>query len=199
MVVTDDDALAERIRLLRSHGMTTLTWDRHRGHASTYDVVAHGFNYRLDELRAAIGLVQLGRLEEQNAARAEIVGRYRRELDGFGGIRVAFASGDPEAGSLPATSAAHHLAVIVLPPGVPREAFRASLDERGIQTSVHYPPIHLFSCYRRFMARRRLPVTELVADRLVTLPLFPHMGEADVEAVTGAVQEAISLETDRWS
>src|SRR5437879_3070453 len=69
MIVTEDDALAERIRLLRSHGMTTLTWDRHRGHASTYDVVAEGFNYRTDELHAAIALVQLGRLERQNAAR----------------------------------------------------------------------------------------------------------------------------------
>ena len=89
--------------------------------------------------------------------------------------------------------------MIVLPPGCPREAFRSRLDERGIQTSVHYPPIHLFSCYRRFLARRRLPVTELVADRLVTLPLYPHMDDADVDAVITAVQEAISLEADRWS
>jgi dTDP-4-amino-4,6-dideoxygalactose transaminase len=63
MVVTDDDAIAESLRLLRSHGMTTLTWDRHRGHASSYDVVLQGFNYRLDELRAAMGVVQLRRLE----------------------------------------------------------------------------------------------------------------------------------------
>jgi dTDP-4-amino-4,6-dideoxygalactose transaminase len=70
MVVTDDDDVADRIRLLRSHGMTTLTWDRHRGHAHSYDVVTHGFNYRLDEVRAALGLVQLGRLDEGNAARA---------------------------------------------------------------------------------------------------------------------------------
>ena len=70
MIVTDDDELAARLRLLRSHGMTTLTWDRHRGHASSYDVVLPGFNYRLDEVRAAIGLVQLGRLPEENAGRA---------------------------------------------------------------------------------------------------------------------------------
>ena len=69
MVVTGDDELAERLRLLRSHGMTTLTWDRHRGHASGYDVVSPGFNYRLDELRAALGLVQLRRLAERNDAR----------------------------------------------------------------------------------------------------------------------------------
>ena len=123
MVVTNDDSLAERIRLLRSHGMTTLTWDRHRGHASSYDVVAHGFNYRLDELRAALGLVQLGRLDEQNAARAQIVSRYRRELDGFGGLRVAFASGDPDASSAPASSP-------VASPGRDRPA--AGLPARGL-------------------------------------------------------------------
>ena len=60
MLVTDDRALADRVRLLRSHGMTALSWDRERGQATGYDVLAPGFNYRLDEARAAIGLVQLG-------------------------------------------------------------------------------------------------------------------------------------------
>ena len=58
-LITDDDALADRARLMRSHGMTTLTWDRQRGHAAAYDVVLQGLNYRLDEVRAAVGLVQL--------------------------------------------------------------------------------------------------------------------------------------------
>ncbi len=62
MLTTDDDELAATLRLLRSHGMTTLTWDRHRGHAASYDVVAPGYNYRIDEMRAAIGRVQLGKL-----------------------------------------------------------------------------------------------------------------------------------------
>ena len=67
-VVTDDDELAERVRLLRSHGMTTLTWDRHRGHAAGYDVVALGFNYRIDEPRAALLTARLERLDGENAA-----------------------------------------------------------------------------------------------------------------------------------
>ncbi len=75
MVVTNDDELAARLRLLRSHGMTTLTWDRHRGHASGYDVVLPGFNYRLDEMRAALGLVQLRRLPERERARARASSR----------------------------------------------------------------------------------------------------------------------------
>jgi dTDP-4-amino-4,6-dideoxygalactose transaminase len=183
MVVTDDEALAERIRLLRSHGMTTLTWDRHRGHAHSYDVVAHGFNYRFDEIRAAIGLVQLRRLAAQNAARARVVANYRTALDGVAGIELPFA---PDAASDPA----HHLAVIVLPEETPRRAFQAALAEDGIQTSVHYPPIHMFSAYRSIGGRRPLPVTEAVAPRLVSLPLYPHMTIADACAVTGAAARA---------
>jgi dTDP-4-amino-4,6-dideoxygalactose transaminase len=184
MVVTDDDALAQRARLLRSHGMTTLTWDRHRGHASSYEVVLPGFNYRLDELRATIALVQLGRLERQNAERARIVALYRAALDGTNGLSMPFA---PRSDVTPA----HHLAVVLLPEGCERARFRASLVERGIQTSVHYPPIHRFRAHRTVAARRLLPRTEAVAERLVTLPLFPHMSNDQVWAVTDAVASAV--------
>jgi len=183
MIVTDDDALAERIRLLRSHGMTTLTWDRHRGHASTYDVVAEGFNYRMDELHAAIALVQLGRLEQQNAARARIVDFYRDVLDRRSGMTIPFAPQDD-------VTPAHHLAVLVLPEGHDRDGFRAALAERGIQTSVHYPPIHRFSAYRHLGSSRSLPLTEVVETRLVTLPLYPHMSDDEICAVTEAVVAA---------
>jgi dTDP-4-amino-4,6-dideoxygalactose transaminase len=185
MVVTDRDDLAERIRLLRSHGMTTLTWDRHRGHAHDYDVVACGFNYRLDELRAAIGLVELQRLKEGNAARARIVDRYREALDGVAGIRMAFPRR--------AQGSSHHLAVVLLPHDGERDAFRAQLAASGVQTSVHYPPIHRFSQYCERGRRRLLPVTEGVADRLVTLPLYPHMSDADVSTVTAAALKATAL------
>jgi dTDP-4-amino-4,6-dideoxygalactose transaminase len=180
MIVTSDDSLAESARLLRSHGMTTLTWDRHRGHASGYDVVTAGFNYRLDELRAALALVQLERLEAHNAARARIVGFYRDVLHGKNGLGMPFAARDHV---LPV----HHLAVIVLPEHAPRDAIRALLAERGVQTSVHYPPIHRFAAYRDLGSRRPLPQTEDVAERLVTLPLFPHMSDNQAVAVTDAV------------
>lgn len=183
MVVTDEDELAERIRLLRSHGMTTLTWDRHRGHAHSYDVVAQGFNYRLDEIRAAIGLVQLRRLERQNRERARVVAFYRAALAGANGLVMPFV---PTADTVPA----HHLAVVVLPEGCPRDDLRAFLASQGIQTSVHYPPIHGFSTYRDLGSRRPLPVTDAVASRLVTLPLYPHMTDADASAVARAVLEA---------
>jgi dTDP-4-amino-4,6-dideoxygalactose transaminase len=185
MVVTDDDEVAERIRLLRSHGMTTLTWDRHRGHAASYDVVACGFNYRMDELRAALGLVQLERLEEGNAARARLAAAYRGLLDGEAGIELPFSEPDPTATS------AHHLAVALLPEDVNRNHVRASLHGNRIQTSVHYPPIHHFSFYAG-AAPGSLPVTDAVAGRLLTLPLYPRMTEMQAEVVAEALRAAVA-------
>jgi dTDP-4-amino-4,6-dideoxygalactose transaminase len=185
MIVTDDEGVAERVRLLRSHGMTTLTWERHRGHAAGYDVVAQGFNYRLDEVRAAIGLVQLRRLPEETAARARIAGRYRDRLDGTNGITMPF--GREEEG----TSSAHHLAIVLLPEGADRAAVRAALAEQRIQTSVHYPPIHAFSQYAEAGTRRPLPRTEAVAGRLLTLPLFAHMTDEQGDAVVEALVDAV--------
>jgi len=184
MVVTDDDDIAERIRLLRSHGMTTLTWDRHRGHASTYDVVVQGFNYRLDELRAAMGLVQIRRLEDENAARAKIAARYRDAFDGVNGLSMPF--GD-RLGDL---ASSHHLAVAIVSEGGARDGVRNRLGEQGIQTSLHYPPIHLFSAYRDGRGRK-LPRTEAAAGRLLTLPLFAHMRDDQVTAVIDALAAAV--------
>jgi dTDP-4-amino-4,6-dideoxygalactose transaminase len=174
MIVTNDDELAAQLRLLRSHGMTTLTWDRHRGHASSYDVVFPGFNYRLDEVRAVVGLAQLRRLPEENAARAGVVARYRYRLHGTSGLTMPFP---PVEGRKPS----HHLAVVVLPEGAERAAIRASLEDRGIQTSVHYPPIHSFTAYRE--SRRTLPRTDALAERLLTLPLYGGLADEQVEAV----------------
>jgi dTDP-4-amino-4,6-dideoxygalactose transaminase len=180
MVITDDYEMAARMRLLRSHGMTTLTWARHQGHADSYDVVARGFNYRLDELHAAIGLVQLRRLPEANEARARVDAHYRREIDGVHGVTLPFGSRRSYGRS------AHHLAVVVLPrPGL-QESMRALLRERGIQTSVHYPPIHTFSAYTK-EAQRPLPNTQEIAGRILTLPMFAHMRDDQVALVVDGV------------
>jgi dTDP-4-amino-4,6-dideoxygalactose transaminase len=179
MLVTDDEALAERLRLLRSHGMTTLTWDRHRGHASDYDVVLPGFNYRLDELRAAVGLRQLAKLAVENEARGRIVARYRSALAGTRGVTMPFGEGGDRTSS-------HHLAVVVLPEGTDRLAVREAMNGRGVQTSVHYPPIHGFSAYRE-RSRRPLPQTDAIAGRLLTLPLFGRLTEEQVELVIEAL------------
>ncbi len=185
MVTTNDDTVAEQLRLLRSHGMTTLTWDRHRGHASGYDVLLHGFNYRLDELRAAIGSVQLARLDDNNAARGRHASRYRSALAAIDGLEVPFADRAPDDVS------AYHLEEILLPPGVDRHAVREHLTTAGVQTSVHYPPIHTFHAFANIAEARSLPKTDAVADRLLTLPLYPHLSDDQIDIVVEALGEAV--------
>jgi dTDP-4-amino-4,6-dideoxygalactose transaminase len=184
MIVTDDDELAARLRLLRSHGMTTLTWDRHRGHASSYDVLLPGFNYRLDEVRAAVGSVQLSRLPEENAGRARVAARYRSALEDRAGLTVPF--GDDDATRVPS----HHLAVVVLPEGADRAAVRGALADAGIQTSVHYPPIHTFTAYQG-VSGRPLPQTDAVAERLLTLPLYGRMTDDDADLVAETLLQTL--------
>ncbi|WP_322805968.1 DegT/DnrJ/EryC1/StrS family aminotransferase [Thermanaerothrix sp.] len=187
MITTHRQDIAEKIRLLRSHGMTALTWDRHHGHAWSYDVVALGYNYRLDELRAAIGRVQLRKLDSNNQHRAELVAHYRERLrEHSPAIEVPF-EGHPGQSS-------YHLMPILLPHGTSRELFMEGMKRRGIQTSVHYPPIHQFSAYQglALFQGNGLPLTESVANREVTLPLYPMLTKTQVDEVVEAVSEALA-------
>ena len=184
MVATADPTLAGRMRAARSHGMTTLTWDRHRGHSFSYDVVAPGYNYRLDELRAALGIVQLGRLEENNARRRTLTRLYQAQLRDLPQVHLPFLAEDLEA-------SACHILPILLSNGADRPDFMAFLKERGIQTSIHYPPVHRFSYYRSLWDAghdHRLPRTEDIASRLVTLPLYPSLTTGQLDSVVGAVR-----------
>ena len=183
-VMTSDRELADQVRALRSHGMTAVTWQRHEGHATSYDVVADGLNYRLDEVRAALALVQLRRLLDRNLARREHVVRYRELLDGVDEISFPFHGEDRLRDS------AHHLAVALLPVGVSRDLIREALRAERIQTSVHYPPIHRFTSYKA-AARRPLPRTDAISDRILTLPLYPHMSSSDVELVAQVLAGAV--------
>jgi dTDP-4-amino-4,6-dideoxygalactose transaminase len=185
MVVTRDDELASRIRLLRSHGMTTGTWARHNERPADYDVLEAGWNYRIDEIRSAIGLVQLRKLAGANAARAGLTAQYRRRLEQAPGAAVAFRdySGD----------SAHHILPLVAADPVIRKGIVDKLAEAGVQTSHHYPPIHLFKLYgERFGCRQgQLPLTESFATREITLPLYSKMTTADVNYVATVVEDAV--------
>jgi dTDP-4-amino-4,6-dideoxygalactose transaminase len=128
--------------------------------------------------------VQLRRLPAENAGRAEIAAHYREALHGTSGVTIPF--GELEEG----TTSAHHLAVALMPEGR-RDDVRAKLAENRIQTSVHYPPIHLFSHYSGNGAARALPRTEEVAERVMTLPLFAHMRGEQVELVIENVLAAL--------
>ena len=182
MVVTDDDELAAKVRLLRSHGMTSLTWDRHRGHASGYDVVELGFNYRIDEPRATLATERLARLDAENRRRAAAAGVYRDRLGDLRGVRPTLPAVDNG-------SSANHLFTVVLSEAADRDAVRASLAERGVQTSLHYPPVHRFTAYGQEL---ELPVTDEYAQRAVTLPLFPTISEEQIGLVVDSLEEALT-------
>jgi dTDP-4-amino-4,6-dideoxygalactose transaminase len=183
MVVTNDDQVAERIRLLRSHGMTSLTWDRYRGHASSYDVLELGFNYRIDEPRAALAIARLERLDADNALRARSVEAYRSGLAELDGIT-------PTMPTIPGGTSANHLFTVTVDESMDRDAIRTNLAEQGIQTSLHYPPVHRFKAYDVDVD---LPVTDAYAARSITLPLFPTITEEQI----GLVLTSLAGATDR--
>jgi dTDP-4-amino-4,6-dideoxygalactose transaminase len=182
MLVTQRDDVAEKVGSLRSHGMTTLTWDRHRGHAYTYDVVDLGYNYRIDEMRSALGQVQLRKLEKNNARRKAITEKYWQAL-GHLEIELPFRDGD----GVPS----YHIFPMLLPPDMDRQRFIDLMRAEGIQTSIHYPPIHQFSYYRKRYPNVALSITETVAQREVTLPLYPSMSDGAVEMVISAVRKSL--------
>lgn len=185
MMTTDNDDLAQKLNRLRSHGMTSLTWDRHKGHAYSYDVIDLGYNYRIDELRAAIGLAQLSKVERNNERRRLLTQVYRDALQELTPqVNVPFQH------HLGKTSA--HIMPILLPKETNRQNFIEGMKKNGIQTSIHYPPIHTFTSYKDDIVWN-LPVTEDIAQREITLPLYPAMSTDDVVLVVSAVQASLNL------
>jgi len=174
MVVTLNKAWAEKIQRKRSHGMEALSWDKYRGHLSSYDIRGLGYNYRTTEIESALGLVQLKKLDRNNRKRKRLVEIYRKELQEVDEISIPFSKlkGNPS----------YHLFPILVAPSIGREKVMERLKDFGIQTSVHYPPVHLFSLYRKMFGYKMgmLPKTEEVSRREVTLPLHPRMNEKDV-------------------
>jgi dTDP-4-amino-4,6-dideoxygalactose transaminase len=180
MVTTRDHVVAERIRLLRSHAMTSGTWDRHRGHATDYDVVDVGVNARLTEVQAAMGEVGLADLPAHNAARRGLLHVYE----------VAFAGSGAHVALADAAETTGHIAVAVLPEAGSRPRIREVLASKGIQSSFHYPPIHEMTAYLD-AATRPLPVTDAAAQRIVTLPLHPYLTDDEVRGVASVVLAAL--------
>lgn len=178
-----DPEMGRTLGYLRSHGMTTLTLDRHKGRAYTYDVAQPGLNYRMDEVHAALGLVQLDKLPANNAQRQALTARYRRSL-------AALPVDMPFADIGPSTSA-YHILPILLPKGADRQKVMASLKEQGVQSSIHYLPFWAFSAYAHFDPQDT-PVAAEASERELTLPLYPTMTESDVDTVIAAL--AVALE-----
>lgn len=188
LLATDDDGVAELARARRSHAMTSGTWDRHRGHSAGYDVLALGYNYRLDEPRAALLLSRLPGLAEDIERRRGLVHRYRESLTGIEGVSIPFESEDVE------SSSCYVMPLMLDDPDL-REPLRASMREAGVQTSVLYPAIHELTAYSA--TTERLPRSELAARTELTLPLFPGLTTADQDRVVVALRDGLAELGDR--
>jgi dTDP-4-amino-4,6-dideoxygalactose transaminase len=186
LVATDDDAVAERVRHLRSHAMTSMTWDRHRGHADSYDVIDIGFNYRMDEPRAALALSRLSRMEPEIARRRELTHRYRERLKRQPELIVPYEDEEVDRSSC-------YVMPLMLRQPERRSAVRHVLREQhGIQTSVLYPAIHQFSAYRDRARATALTHTERAAGSELTIPLYPEMTEHQQDRVMDALEAALA-------
>lgn len=172
MLVTNDPAYDQLAKLLRSHGMTTMSYQRASGHATEYDVVRLGYNYRMDDIRAAIGLVQLDKLRNDLEIRARVRTWYLNNLAEFADLIIPFSN---HSGFV-----SNYIFPIVLRNvnRDKRDYIRGELHKAGIQTSVHYPPLHLFSSFSEFSIP--LKRTEIACESLITLPMFARLNETEV-------------------
>jgi dTDP-4-amino-4,6-dideoxygalactose transaminase len=185
MVLTRSPEIASHIRILRSHGITASTYQRFKGHAYGYDVADLGFNYRLDEIRAALGIAQLKKLPHYNADRKAKVASYRAMLaESLPQVKTPFVDH-------PGESSYHIFPVLIPGDSSRRNAVIKAMAEAGIQCSVHYRPIHTFTAYEGFSAD--VPLTDKIAGSIVTLPLFPGMSDAQMAAVISALAACLKV------
>lgn len=184
LLATADPEVAELARSLRSHAMTTGTWDRHRGHALGYDVVDVGYNYRLDEPRAALLSARLPALAADIAERRRLTHRYRELLAGVDGISVPYGDDQVDA------SSCYVMPVMLDDPDLRDPVRRELSDRHKVQTSVLYPSISEFTAYGA--GETRLPRCERIARTQLTLPLYPHLGEERLGRVVECLAESLA-------
>ncbi|MPN15729.1 UDP-4-amino-4,6-dideoxy-N-acetyl-beta-L-altrosamine transaminase [bioreactor metagenome] len=183
MLITKNEEYAKRARLLRSHGMTTMSYQRASGHSTTYDVVDLGYNFRMDDIRASIGIVQLKKLLNDLEKRILVREKYVENLSKIEGIIIPFKDNSE--------FVSNYIMPIVLHDSTveKRERIRKKMHEAGVQTSVHYPSIHRFSIYKEYSAT--LSMTEYVSDNEITLPMYASLKEEDIVFVSDTLKKSM--------
>jgi dTDP-4-amino-4,6-dideoxygalactose transaminase len=184
MLVTNNREYFEKAKLLRSHGMTSLSYERSKGHSTTYDVIDFGYNYRMDDIRASIGIVQLEKTITDILKRGEIRKKYVELLKDIPEIIIPFSEYTE--------TSSNYIFPIILKDAdsEKRDYIRTKLAESGIQTSVHYPAAHLFSIYKEFS--RALPLTEYVSNCLITLPMHSKLQDEDLQYITSEINKILN-------
>lgn len=184
IVVSADEDAAARVRLLRSHAMTSVTWDRHRGHAETYDITDLGFNYRIDEPRAAMAGAHLRELDGRLEKLRGTVAAYRERLADVDGVAILYSD------EL-ADRAGHFAFPVVLADPQTRDRVRLILAGRGVQTT-YYPALTALGLYRQAGRENPCPRAEAFAGRHMVMPLSTAMGPDEVELACEELAAAVS-------
>lgn len=183
MLVSNSEEIAQKAKLLRSHGMTTMSYQRAGGHATSYDVVDLGYNFRMDDIRASIGIEQLKKLKPDLVKRQEVRSNYTNLLKNNDRIIIPFWNNNE--------FVSNYIMPIVLKDSNAdfRDEVRRQLHENGIQTSVHYPAVHRFSIYNQ--DRIKLPKTEYISDNEITLPMYADLSEAEIEYIVNILNRIV--------
>jgi len=190
MVVSDSQDVAEKVRILKFHGLAKDAWQRYsREGKSQVEIIAPGFKYNMTDIQSSLGLTQLARVEELNERRGELSALYDRLLTDINGISHIQSPSYPHKNS-------YHLYIVILDIdrlSITRDGFVDELKKRNIGTGIHFRPVHTQEYYRETAGYQKgsLPETEWVGDRLFSLPLFPTMTEQDVEDVSAAISDVL--------
>jgi len=188
IVTTDNPEYAAKLASLRNHGLDSNAWKRYSSDSSRafYTLSEPGFNYGMFDLLAAVGLGQLKRLPAFNARRAELAALYTRLFADVHEVETPTVSPD-------VTSNWHLYVIRLRETALARDNLVTALKARGIGTSVHYYPVHYHPYYRETYGFRTgdYPVCEAEFERILSLPLFPQMTDADAERVVGAIKAII--------
>ena len=184
MFITNNEEMAAKARLIRSHGMSTMSYQRASGHATEYDITCLGYNFRMDDIRAAIAIEQLKKLPGDLETRIRVRRHYLDRLGKVEGLVIPFADN--------AEFVSNYIFPTVLLDSTKerRDKIRDFIHQAGIQTSVHYPAAHRFSTYKEPGAV--LPRTEYVADNEITLPMYAALTGAQIDFICDTYIKAIN-------
>ena len=189
VLTTDDDATKEFVSTARGHGISSSTWAREKAEKPWLRAATMaGYNYRMCDILAAIGVVQMKKIEKMNELRRKHSAYLNKRLDGLEGITL------PQ--EMQGCKHVYQMYTITLDDPLRRTKFLAILKEKGIGASVHFdPPVHVQPYYMDNYGTRKgdMPVTEMLADSIVTLPMYPGLSKDELEYLVSSVEGALKL------
>lgn len=183
MFITNDEEMERKARLIRSHGMTTMSYQRASGHATEYDISCLGYNFRMDDIRASIAIEQLKKLPGDLQKRIDVRKMYIERLSDIKDIAIPFADNTE--------FVSNYIMPVVLHDSTRerRNKIREKMHAAGIQTSVHYPAVHHFTTFKELGAV--LPQTDYVTDNEITLPMYAALTEPQIDFICTTFKNAL--------